>query len=331
MIKKLLIAAVVSGATISMANAAPVYKTDDVSLDIGGRVQTNFHSVRSSKNKDKATIQGKARLRTNGSVKIADGFKAIEFTEWEVAAQTSENGKFNTRYAYVGFKTDDFGQLTFGQDHTAMYQVFGKTDIFTDYTFSSSPYWDFGGRQEGQAIYKIKTHGVSFAGSYQTSSLNKVDSGYALALGYEFNKDFPISINFGYDRYNLTNNDDRYSTMASVSAGTNGDGLYAATFYQVTDYDHQKDKDTFEIVGSYAWESGFKWMLAYRNIRQDKATLADCLVTELDYNFNANFKAFVEANFGLGDIDKVDESGRKIGSTHDNSGNLFSAALQYNF
>ncbi|MGN1394433.1 MAG: porin [Succinivibrionaceae bacterium] len=335
--KKLLLVSFLCISTFGTAQAATVFKNDTVGLDVGGRVQGNLNSVNASeKNNGKVTLDGKVRLRTSGYSQITDGIKAIEFTEWEVAAASSQDGKFKTRYAYLGFKTDNYGQLVFGQNHTAAYNVFGKTDIFTDFTYKKHTYWDLGGRQEGQAIYQIKKSGFLAAASYQTAVKN-LKNGYAAALGYEFNKDFPVSINFGIDSYNFDAyentiaSDDRTTFYSAVSAGTNGNGLYGAVLYTITDYDKAEDKNAVEVVGSYTWDNGIKFMGAYRYQEQDSATLVSEIASELSYNFTPNFKVFTEAQIGLGDIDKVDNLGKKTGSTKDRSPDKFSVALQYNF
>ena len=77
---------------VTAADAAVVYKTDTSSLDLGGRIQANFNSVEASSTHDKAALESKARLRTNGQAQIYDGIKAIGFAEWEVAAQSSQDG-----------------------------------------------------------------------------------------------------------------------------------------------------------------------------------------------------------------------------------------------
>lgn len=149
----------------SNAQAVTVYKTDDSYLNIGGRVQSNLHSVHASKSGSNK-INNKVRLRFDGKTKINDWAKAIAFAEWEVAGQTKENGKFKTRYVYTGFETDDFGRFTFGQDHTALFNVTQATDLFTDWGSDGNTYWDLGARQEGQAIYHYDTDKVNIAATY---------------------------------------------------------------------------------------------------------------------------------------------------------------------
>ena len=317
---------------VTAADAAVVYKTDTSSLDLGGRIQANFNSVEASSTHDKAALESKARLRTNGQAQIYDGIKAIGFAEWEVAAQSSQDGKFKTRFAYVGFKTDDWGELRFGQDHTGIYYVIDRTDVFTDYGSRGNTYWEFGGRQEGQILYKLNKNNFVFNASYQSASLSRVDNGAAVSAGYTFDTTLPFVVTAGYDYYDVTNTaDDKQSVAAGLSLGTEGDGFYSGLIYQFTDYDESKNKNGWEFVAGYGWDSGWNLLLGYQDLRQDKALIKSNLIGELQYNFNSNFRVFLESEIGVGKIDRVDALGHKIGSSDKRSDDKVSIAAQYNF
>lgn len=316
---------------INSVNAAVVYDNGDTSLDVGGRLQVNLNSVEATK-EDKAAIEGAARWRVKGESKIVDGLKAIAFAEWQVASETSNNGKFDTRFAYVGVKSSDYGQLVFGQNHTALFNVLTKTDLFVDWGKKGNTYWDLGGRQEGQAVYQYDKNGLLLGASYQSAGLDKVDSGFALSAGYEMGKSFPIALALGYDQYDIkSSSDDKQSFAASVSGGTHGEGLYLAGMYQLTAYEDSKDKTGFELVSSYTFENDLQFILSYQSLEQDNARLVSSFVGEASYKWNTNFKTYVEAEVGAGDIDKVDTLGRKIGSTDERSADKISLGLQYNF
>src|SRR5574344_4295 len=295
---------------INSVNAAVVYDNGDTSLDVGGRLQVNLNSVEATK-EDKAAIEGAARWRVKGESNI---------------------GKFDTRFAYVGVKSSDYGQLVFGQNHTALFNVLTKTDLFVDWGKKGNTYWDLGGRQEGQAVYQYDKNGLLLGASYQSAGLDKVDSGFALSAGYEMGKSFPIALALGYDQYDIkSSSDDKQSFAASVSGGTHGEGLYLAGMYQLTAYEDSKDKTGFELVSSYTFENDLQFILSYQSLEQDNARLVSSFVGEASYKWNTNFKTYVEAEVGAGDIDKVDTLGRKIGSTDERSADKISLGLQYNF
>ncbi|WP_294494956.1 porin [uncultured Ruminobacter sp.] len=331
-IKTKLLAGAVALIAFDYAHAANVYNTDDTSLVLGGRVQANFNSVEATADHDKAALETKARLRVDGSTKIYDGVKAIGFAEWEVGSETSQNGKWNTRFAYTGFKTDNYGTLTFGQDHTGIYYVIDRTDVFTDYGSRGNTYWSYGGRQEGQIKYNYTNGGLVFNATYQSAGLDAVNNGAATSVGYTFDVGLPLVAALGYDFYDVADStDDKQSVAAGLSLGTEGDGFYSGLLYQFTDYKDSKNKNGWEALASYGWESGWVLYAGYQNLRQGHAILKSNLIGELQYNFNSNFKVLLETEIGVTDIDRVDVLGNKISSTGERSDDKVSIAAQYNF
>ena len=331
-IKTKLLAGAVALIAFDYAHAANVYNTDDTSLVLGGRVQANFNSVEATADHDKAALETKARLRVDGSTKIYDGVKAIGFAEWEVGSETSQNGKWNTRFAYTGFKTDNYGTLTFGQDHTGIYYVIDRTDLFTDYGSRGNTYWSYGGRQEGQIKYNYTNGGLVFNATYQSAGLDAVNNGAATSVGYTFDVGLPLVAALGYDFYDVADStDDKQSVAAGLSLGTEGDGFYSGLLYQFTDYKDSKNKNGWEALASYGWESGWVLYAGYQNLRQGHAILKSNLIGELQYNFNSNFKVLLETEIGVTDIDRVDVLGNKISSTGERSDDKVSIAAQYNF
>ena len=235
-----LLTASVAVLAFGSANAASIYKTDDSSLILGGRVQANYNSVEATASHDKAAVETSARLRVDANTKIADGVKALGFAEWQVGAETSQNGKWNTRFAYAGFKTDNYGTLTFGQDHTGIYYVIDRTDVFSEYGSRGNTYWEFGGRQEGQIKYNYTNKGFVFNATYQSAGLDAVNNGAATSVGYTFDFSLPLVATVGYDYYDIRNStDDRNSVAAGLSLGTEGDGFYSGLISQFTDYDER--------------------------------------------------------------------------------------------
>ncbi len=330
--KTKLLAGAVALIAFDYAHAANVYNTDDSSLVLGGRVQANYNSVEATADHDKAALETKARLRVDGSTKIYDGVKAIGFAEWEVGSETSQNGKWNTRFAYTGFKTDNYGTLTFGQDHTGIYYVVDRTDVFTDYGSRGNTYWEFGGRQEGQIKYNYTNSGLVFNATYQSAGLNAVNNGAATSVGYTFDVGLPLVAALGYDFYDVADStDDKQSVAAGLSLGTEGDGFYSGLLYQFTDYKDSKNKNGWEALASYGWESGWLLYAGYQNLRQGGAILKSNFIGELQYNFTSNFKVLVETEIGVSDIDRVDALGNKIASTGERSDDKVAIVAQYNF
>ena len=100
MLRKSLLSLLVAAATISTASAATVYNNEGTVFNVTGRVQANLNSKYANNNPektDKTAIEGSARLGLNGQTKLNEDFAAVAFAEWNVASESSENGKFDTR------------------------------------------------------------------------------------------------------------------------------------------------------------------------------------------------------------------------------------------
>lgn len=359
MFKKVLAVAVMLAC--GSASAATVYNKDGTSLAVGGRVQANYNSVFSDAEDDsygnrchrhatdadgddyyadcKAGLSGVARLNVNARTPLGAGFYAKAFGEWQVAAETSSNGKFDTRYAYVGFDSDNYGSLVFGQLESAMYNVLSVTDVFEEYGFAA---YNLGAgdadseRQEGQVVYNLDTNGFMFNLSYQTAGLRGVEGGVAVSAGYTYGETLPVSLRLGYDYYNLTGTDpDDYQSFGlGLSVGNAGDGFYGAFGYQMTDVDKLSSHfNSYEVALGYGLDNGLAFMAGYQADTFDsKLNAVSQLVLESTYDFNDQFKVIASSKFGVGRInnDYLDRTHGIVasrGRDHD----AFSVGLQYNF
>lgn len=309
MLKKTLLASLITVSAVASVQAATVYDKDGNNFKVGGRVEAGFKSVVANDG-DNAAIKGKARLNIGGQSVITEGVKAIAFAEWNVASSTSEDGTFATRYATVGFDTDNYGSLVFGQTDTALYNVVAKTDVFEEWGSEANTYWDLadnlssGGRQEGQAVYQYRNGGFSFGASYQTA-FDIVKSGGAVAAGYGFDvvDNLPIDFQVGYDFYELEDGYDDYdSYAASVSLGSLDEGIYSAFLYQFSELNRNAAYNSYEFVLGYTYDKAT--FIAGYEVRDLAADNEEAEINKLialaRYQFTDNFLAFTEAEFGLG-------------------------------
>ncbi len=360
MLKKSLLALAASLVSVSAANAATVYNNEGTSLSLGGRLQGNVNSVFADKYFDeteshKVKLQGAARLNVDAKTRIYDGVNAVAFGEWEVASESSENGKFDTRYATVGIETDHFGSVKFGQTESAIYNTLSVTDMFEDVGFAANTFGDYadGGRQEGQIIYAIDgLNGFNFATSFQSAGLDGVESGAAVSLGYTFNEEvFPVYLSAGYDTYDLdyvhgidqnpaedeaslTKYLSKDSFAFGLSLGDLDDGFYGAAAYQLSKYARHDNyrlgnTNSYEVVAGYGI-SGWQFLLGYENRQIGGMTVVNDINAEIKYNFNEQFLVYSDASFATSkhtDNKTLPEKTR----FKDNNHNWFTAGVQYNF
>ena len=334
MFKKTLLSVAIATVLAGSAQAATIYDKDGNSFAVGGRIQANLNSVAFSES-DKVDIEGYGRFNLDGKSKISDDLTAVAFAEWDIATESSQDGTFNTRFAYVGVESGTFGSLRAGQDYTSMYNVVGATDMFIDIGSDATTFWSLGGRQEGQVIYKYSDDNFYLGGSYQTSGLSNVDSGFALTAGLKFDIYYPVGINVGYDYYDFTkannaqqvvnsdpalspvtfsNFNSLYSVASSVSIGTLGDGFYGGATYQYTEkeirnelysyengwkIDYAGNKSShlhiLETAGGYTDEAGWGFLVGYSLRRSNGTSKLSNINIQLAYQLTANFVIFTNA------------------------------------
>ena len=334
----------------SAANAAVVYDKDGTSFDIYGRVQANYYGDSDNPNpltqadtQGDAELIGTSRLGWSGKVALNNTWSAIAKTEWQVAAENSDDSKFKSRHIYAGFDGTQYGKIIFGQTDTAFYDVLEATDIFNEWG-SYGNFYD--GRQEGQIIYSNSFGGFKGKLSYQTNDNEAVkvadvggnsfttefpgikrNYGYAAAAGYDF--DFGLGLNAGYaysDLESTTNTNTGEKSEWALGAHYAINGFYFAGVYTEGDLKndttgYKGEGRGYELAASYnvdAWT-----FLAGYNFKEGKDNTAgssyedmvDETLLGVQYAFTSKLKAYTE--YKIQGIDKMDDE--------------FTVALQYNF
>lgn len=352
--KKTILAIAIPALFASAANAAVVYDKDGTSFDIYGRVQANYYGDSDNPNpltqadtQGDAELIGTSRLGWSGKVALNNTWSAIAKTEWQVAAENSDDSKFKSRHIYAGFDGTQYGKIIFGQTDTAFYDVLEATDIFNEWGSYGNFYGNFqDGRQEGQIIYSNSFGGFKGKLSYQTNDNEAVkvadvggnsfttefpgikrNYGYAASAGYDF--DFGLGLNAGYaysDLESTTNTNTGEKSEWALGAHYAINGFYFAGVYTEGDLKndttgYKGEGRGYELAASYnvdAWT-----FLAGYNFKEGKDNTAgssyedmvDETLLGVQYAFTSKLKAYTE--YKIQGIDKMDDE--------------FTVALQYNF
>ncbi|MFQ2222702.1 porin [Aeromonas enteropelogenes] len=349
--KKTILAIAIPALFASAANAAVIYDKDGTQFDVYGRVQANYYgdtneadSTAASGYKDvDAELIGSSRLGWSGKVALNDTWSGIAKTEWQVAAENSDDTKFKARHIYAGFDGSQYGKIIFGQTDTAFYDVLEATDIFNEWG-SRGNYYD--GRQEGQIIYSNSFGGFTGKVSYQTNDDEFVvssDAGgeikevvlanvkrknaYATTLGYKF--DFGLGLNAGYaysdlEGKNTLAQEDGKKEEWAVSANYSIAGFYFAGMYTDGEIKNKTtgekvDGKGYEFAASYnidAWTflAGYNYAEARETGFEYEDVVQDTLLG-VQYAFTPKLKAYTEYR-----IDGIKDADDK-----------WTVALQYNF
>ncbi|MEE1339337.1 MAG: hypothetical protein UHG91_00970 [Succinivibrionaceae bacterium] len=313
------------------AKALTVYKSEDnkTNLAVFGKVEAGVYNqfAKDEGRREKITIEGEGRIGISARSEIVNNFNAIAFAEWDVAAQTKDNGKFDTRYAYTGFDLNQYGALVFGQGDTAQYIAVGFVDVFEHWGAEANDYWLLGGRQESQAMYSVSVGNYTITGSYSLQNKTdntyfdhdnlthenfklNIDRGYALGANYNwtegFLKDVAIAGTYSWyrlDRVSTTGN--KHSFNLALSYGHLGDGLYTALLYTRSKFTDEIHHSTgFDVVGGYGFDNGLGFMLGYGHYGYHfDRHIESYALGQVYYNFTSSLKVSAETKVGVGKLD----------------------------
>lgn len=272
--------------SINASQAVQVYKNEDSSLDIIGRVKIDIQNNDASSDK---RLIGTSRLGVQGNTKANDYLSVFGKVQWDLQAQETNNeaDKIKIRYGFVGLNFNQYGKFTFGRLEDSFYKTTKPTDIFYNWGKKGVTYWgftsnDYGGRQDGQAIYDLSYNGFTLSASYRFRDTSKyLNYGAGATIGYEFDLgDSPLGILAGYnhyegyksgtkrgwevkegdtwtDKHDLFYGADKNEAAISLYYGARGTpGLYTAILYNYGKLENTYKGSGFNGVISYVTPSG---------------------------------------------------------------------------
>ena len=322
-----LLAAAVLTVAASGAEAANVYSNEGTTLNIIGRMKVDLQNNDADANH---RLAGTARLGASGTTKVNDNLSVFGYLMYDLQAQETNNANntIRIRYGYAGFDFKDFGKLTFGRLEDAFYRVTKVTDIFWNWGKRGVTYWgftgnDYGGRQDGQAIYELKHGGLSFLASYRFRDTNDdLSYGVGTSVGYAFDLgDDPLGFWLGYNHYegrdsrwnmvrNFYQGADKEEVAGSVYYGTRGaPGVYGAVVYNYgklqntykgsgvnTVLSYTTPGQAFSFYGSFAyiWNHDKDLTKQAPNVNSRSKRLSSFYNIGIDFNVTTNSVLYVE-------------------------------------
>ncbi|MCI6200444.1 MAG: porin [Proteobacteria bacterium] len=268
---KIKTAALITAAFVSAgAGAAEVYKTENASLSVYGRVKAEvlngYGYQKISAKTDREDHPGfslTSRLGVSGESKVNDFFSVFGNVIYDL---NSEDGidaddRLKIRFGYVGVRFGEYGELTAGHQLNAAYNALAHVDVFEHFGVAgngaSLDTYGVGAAVRQDGIIKFQEdnlNGFSYAVSYRFRDHgDNTKDGIAASFGYET----PIGLGFvaGY-QYNKAIDDtpvykvDENNGLLKL-AGVTGDrteaifGAYYGTFdkpgfYAAASYDHTR-------------------------------------------------------------------------------------------
>ncbi|MEZ9924234.1 hypothetical protein BCV02_17995 [Vibrio breoganii] len=256
--KKLTLTAIaVASAFAASANAAEVYKADNLALSLGGRVEARSEFSDQGKDnqykledRQKQDDISRARLNFEAKTQITEDVHARGFVEKEF----TKNDTSETRYLYVGVG-DENTELQYGKTDGSLGLITDYTDILNTYGSEASSKSATADRADNQLLY-VGTYGdltvkANVNGGGDDVTVNnistKIDKGYGAAASYDFGM---LKAGVGYAKETHDNNfKDSDNLLVGLGADVTDD-LYLGALY-VGGSQFGDDFQGYELAGSY--------------------------------------------------------------------------------
>ncbi len=363
--KTLLSAAVLSALVASTAaTAATVYDKDGTTLNVNGRIETQWYNAGFSQNMYSAdrtndsSIYNWARMGMDGRSKLNDYASAFGFMEFDIGDGDRSASQFSARDQYIGVDFGKFGAVKTGRYHSLLHTVVIATDVLDGDGMSGKAFATGNDRNAGKLTYTWNGYGVLLGAEYQAAKDDYIEqginfdaeSGYSVIAGYTTPSVLfgPISIKAGYsyisgqddsDKSELVDNLSGYA--ASLAWGVPTSGLYLATEYSYSDVETRGNTDNANITGvefvtKYSFDSGLSLATGYQFLKVelgDDTVKSSQIPLVAEYDFNPNFKVYAQASFGISDTKDTEDRSFKdftINPTH-GEGNAFAVGARYTF
>ncbi|WP_375054990.1 porin [Zobellella sp. DQSA1] len=334
--KKTILALTIPALFATSASAVTVYSDEGAQVDIYGRIQYDAGSFdHDGADREKFGGDGSARLGTNVKYDLNNDVALIGKLEWQVAAESSDGSKFDSRYAWAGFRFQDTTDLTFGKSENPFVQLSDITDIFE--LFGAAAY-SHSWRIDDQVRVSYADQGIDLRAAYAFNDQNRTredldaaeeraQNQYSLSAGYA--TPFGLGLVAAYEKQNVKTGPlaaEGDFDMWGVGANYSIDGFYFGTVYGHTSQDvvGGSDADTryWEIVGAYnvdAWtlRAGYNYEKDRKG--DNKKTHVNEYVLGAAYALNPKTKLYAEYN-----LQRAKTGGER-------KDDLYGVGIQYNF
>ncbi|GAD80054.1 porin [Vibrio ezurae] len=312
--KLTLTALAITSAFAVNANAADVYKGDNVSLALGGRVEARTQLSDQGKNKsvEKQADASRARLNFEAKTNITDDVVARGFVEKEFTQDSADE----TRYLYVAVGNEN-NELQFGKTDGALVQITNYTDILNTFGSEASNKSATADRADNQLLYigsyggltvnaalngggetlQKKYFNLTTGAEEKSKQINtKIDKGYGASASYDFGV---LKAGVGYakethENDTITHKDVKDSDNLLFSLGSDiTDELYVGALY-VDGSQYGDDFKGYELATSYDFTEKLTLSGTYTSSKFDsESDDRNAAALDLGYNFTDYFLTYV--------------------------------------
>ncbi len=307
--KKLTAVAVALLAATSAAQAAEVYKNEQMALDMYGRIYAGqFFGEKKNHSEDYSAKVGanqfirfgvKADSAISGTLKAVGQYEAqfnigdsekinnVSCTTTEATdgthSTTCQDDKIRTRLAFAGLKSESWGQVTFGRQKGAISQIADWTDVALSDGYGADALGHgadkFGtGRSSDLLKYSATFGGFKGEASYkfdgnttEEKTSSSADAAYGISASYTLENGLGFGAGYNVGQRDKAGEND--AKLAIVGVMFDNKSLYAALNYaDGTDYlATGTDHTGWEAAVGYNFANGFGLMAVYDKQESDKA------------------------------------------------------------
>nr|WP_313569225.1 porin [Pantoea dispersa] len=349
-----------------LSQSAVVYNKDRNVLDLYGKlVAKEIYKEDSSHTRKEA---GFGSIGFRGQTQISDNMTGFGQWEYRAYTNAAEDGAqtTETRLGFAGLKYQGLGSVDYGYNNGILYDVGSLTDMAPSWsamTWTGSYNENFmNSRSQGVLTFRSKdllgyvdglSLGVQLQGKNETSSVYTSNGkGIGYSLGYEVSNGIKIIGAYSNSDRTSEQRDDGQGNRAeswAIGAKYDANSLYLATIYSETrnttrtgstgDAGFANKTRNMEVLVQYLFSSGLRPSLGWfqtrgydltpvGNFKGGEADLANYLEIGVSYNFNPNFRVYVDYYLNL--LNNSSQYVREVGGINGND-NMTALNMSYYF
>lgn len=323
-------------ALISTAvNAAEIYKDDNSSFKLGGRVEVRGNI--SDANADDFNDISRARIYLLGEKILSDDVTMRARYETEIKERTGavdgSDTKFDTRYLYAGFKTQ-LGDIYYGHQDNATTYLTNFSDMAEYYSgYINELSVTTADRAKNTMRYAISANDVTFQASVNQNSDRKSD-GYGAVVAYKLTDNVEFGIGYASaDQETYDGGSEQTDTMAIVAAKYTTDNFWIGSTFQTGQISStsviEDDFTAYDLYLGYFFNNGSVINTTYTSFEADTISNYDMnfVAAEYAYYFQ-NIATYISYKHNL--LDENDYSGAKW-LAYENTQDEITFGLRYKF
>ncbi|WP_252108611.1 MULTISPECIES: hypothetical protein [unclassified Halomonas] len=331
--KKSAIATLVTLAAFQNAHAAIVHESDDLRVDLRGKVQYEAGVFDYDDDRPAQRLNfggdGKARIGTQFNYHFSDELDLLGKLEWQMNAEDDNDTKtdsLDVRYAWLGFRYLDQLEMAIGRTKSATSQLVDVTDIFELYGSSANDnkingVKPFDSKKDDQLTIGYDIGNWDLRGSYvfedegRARQTSPEDRDYQYGLSARYTTDYDVDFVGAFEYQGFQGTTDTLGDMTSwgLGMGWRHDGFYVGGIngYKRMDAANDQTYSSHFYELAVAYELGNSLLMAGYNYEEGEDDLAfeDARVDE--YVFGVSYQVIPQAKiYAEYNIDRLQVDGQ---------------------